>query len=243
MFSHKEGLTSVYNRFHDPKETSADIAELRRLHVEMDKVVAAAYGWADLELEHGFHEMKQGLRYTISEAARREVLDRLLRLNHERYAEEVAAGLHDKKKGSGIGDRGSGKRKRADGAATDGADSERRAKPRLPAPEPQLALDLFGAPESEQGVAQTDGKQRSPDPRSLIPDPQTIDSPPPQDQDARYTRLKELLASKGSLSNGEAQAALGVDGEAARRLLQRLVDEGVAAVVGQKRGTRYVWRR
>ena len=37
-------------------------------------------------------------RYTISTLLRREVLDRLLQLNHERYAEEVAAGLHDKGK-------------------------------------------------------------------------------------------------------------------------------------------------
>src|SRR5205823_1004475 len=70
--------------------------------VEMDCAVAAAYGWADLELGHGFHETKQGVRYTLSEAARREVLGRLLKLNHERYAEEVAAGLHDKKSKSKV---------------------------------------------------------------------------------------------------------------------------------------------
>jgi hypothetical protein len=69
----------------------------------MDEAVAQAYGWDDLALGHGFHETKQGLRYTISEEARREVLGRLLQLNHERYAEEVALGLHDKgaKKGKG----------------------------------------------------------------------------------------------------------------------------------------------
>jgi hypothetical protein len=38
------------------------------------------------------------VRYTISEEARGEVLRRLLRLNHERYEEEVRQGLHDKKK-------------------------------------------------------------------------------------------------------------------------------------------------
>ena len=64
----------------------------------MDNAVAAAYGWTDLDLGHGFHETKQGVRYTISEPARREVLARLLKLNHERYAEEVKQGLHDKKK-------------------------------------------------------------------------------------------------------------------------------------------------
>lgn len=98
LLSRQEGLTKTYNRFHNPDETSEDIAELRRLHVEMDNAVAAAYGWTDLDLGHGFHETKQGIRYTISEPARREVLDRLLRLNHERYAEEVEQGLHDKGK-------------------------------------------------------------------------------------------------------------------------------------------------
>jgi len=62
----------------------------------MDEAVARAYGWNDLELGHGFHETKQGLRYTISEEARREVLGRLLQLNHERYAEEIKMGLHEK---------------------------------------------------------------------------------------------------------------------------------------------------
>jgi hypothetical protein len=108
MLARQEGLTKTYNRFHDPSETSADIAELRRLHVEIDQAVAAAYGWADRDLGHGFHTTKQGLRYTISEAARRSVLDRLLALNHERYAEEVRQGLHDKgaKKAAAKGKRG-----------------------------------------------------------------------------------------------------------------------------------------
>lgn len=97
MQARQEGLTKTYNRFHNPADTSPDIAELRRLHIEMDNAVAAAYGWQDLALGHGFHDTKQGLRFTLSESARREVLDRLLELNHQRYAQEVAAGLHDKK--------------------------------------------------------------------------------------------------------------------------------------------------
>ena len=95
MLSRQEGLTKTYNRFHNPDERAPDIVRLRELHKEMDEAVARAYGWEDLRLEHGFHETKQGLRYTISEAARREVLDRLLLLNHQRHAEEVAAGLVD----------------------------------------------------------------------------------------------------------------------------------------------------
>jgi len=97
METRSEGLTRLYNYFHDMHGASPDIQALRDLHVKMDKAVAAAYGWDDLDLSHGFHETKQGTRFTISESARREVLARLLKLNHERYAEEVAQGLHDKK--------------------------------------------------------------------------------------------------------------------------------------------------
>ncbi len=95
MQARQEGLTKTYNRFHDPNESAAEIIELRSLHVKMDQAVAASYGWDNLDLGHGFHVTKQGIHFTISEAARREVLDRLLALNQQRYAEEVAAGLHD----------------------------------------------------------------------------------------------------------------------------------------------------
>ena len=88
MLKEQEGLTKIYNRFHDSNESLADIVGLRRVHVEMDLAVAAAFGWADLDLCHDFHESKHGLRYTISESARREILDRLLKLNHQRYMDE-----------------------------------------------------------------------------------------------------------------------------------------------------------
>jgi hypothetical protein len=47
MVSNNEGLTSTYNRFHDPSESSDGILELRRLHDAMDQAVLAAYGWSD----------------------------------------------------------------------------------------------------------------------------------------------------------------------------------------------------
>jgi hypothetical protein len=98
-----EGLTTTYNRFHDPSDNSADISRLRVLHVEMDNATAAAYGWSDLDLEHGFQQMKQRVRYTLSEPASRAVLDRLLALNHQRYEDELKADLHQKKdKGNSI---------------------------------------------------------------------------------------------------------------------------------------------
>jgi hypothetical protein len=92
-----EGLTTLYHRFHDQEKTSPDLKKLRDLHVEIDKAVSAAYTWTDIKLAHDFHETKQGLRFTISEPARREVLQRLLKLNHERYEEEAKQGLHIKK--------------------------------------------------------------------------------------------------------------------------------------------------
>jgi hypothetical protein len=97
MLKRKEGITDLYNRFHDRDEKSEDIARLRALHIEMDQAVAAAYGWSDVDLGHGFHATKQGERYTLSEPARRTVLDRLLALNHHRYAEEVKEGLQERK--------------------------------------------------------------------------------------------------------------------------------------------------
>jgi hypothetical protein len=90
-----EGLTQTYNRFHDPAEQLIGLSRLRDLHVELDYAVAGAYDWSDIDLGHGFHETQQGVRFTISPPARQEILDRLLALNHQRYAEEVAQGLHE----------------------------------------------------------------------------------------------------------------------------------------------------
>jgi hypothetical protein len=99
MLARKAGLTRIYNLVHDSHCKDADIAELRRTHQDIDYAVSSAYGWKDLELDHGFHETRQGVRYTVGQAARQEILDRLLELNQERYAAEVAAGLHDRKRG------------------------------------------------------------------------------------------------------------------------------------------------
>jgi len=71
------------------------ILELRRLHKEMDETVLKAYGWQDITLAHDFYEVEylpenDRIRYTISPAARREILKRLLQLNHEIHAKEMA---------------------------------------------------------------------------------------------------------------------------------------------------------
>ena len=106
------GLTKIYNLFHDRDLSSERVAkiskkdadtanlgfeallELRRLHVALDIAVRDAYGWQDLDLEHDFHEVEtlpenDRIRYTISPAARREVLKRLLAENHARTGTEA----------------------------------------------------------------------------------------------------------------------------------------------------------
>jgi hypothetical protein len=103
MQTRREGLTTTDNRFHNRNDRTPDIQHLRDLDVEMDHAVATAYGWDDLlpspsgrgaggeGLGHDFHDTKQGVRFTVAEAARCELLDRLLALNHERHKEEVEA--------------------------------------------------------------------------------------------------------------------------------------------------------
>jgi hypothetical protein len=144
MIANSEGLTSTYNRFHDPAEISSSLLELRHLHGEMDQAVLAAYGWSDVPTACGFGldyldteddvqlpdalqeridsgelffwdandaldfqgqlqaygaisgRRKLPWRYRWPDAVRDDVLARLLALNAERYAEEVAQGRHGK---------------------------------------------------------------------------------------------------------------------------------------------------
>ena len=93
MLRRQLGLTALYNKVNDPAlpdSADPDVARLRVIHRELDEAVMAAYGWDDVPLDHGFHEYRKMTRWTISPAARVEVLDRLLALNHERAAAEAA---------------------------------------------------------------------------------------------------------------------------------------------------------
>jgi len=96
------GLTKLYNRFHNAGDGDQRIERLRELHREIDAAVMRAYGWDDIDLGHGHHEQpnlaeNDSVRFTISDSARAEVLRRFAELNRQRYAEEVAQGLHDGK--------------------------------------------------------------------------------------------------------------------------------------------------
>jgi hypothetical protein len=88
MLSRSWGLTSTYNRVHNPDSHDPAIQELRDIHVAIDEAVMRAYGWDDLDLKIGHHPTKIGIRWTVSKEARFELLDRLLEENHRRYALE-----------------------------------------------------------------------------------------------------------------------------------------------------------
>ncbi|WP_406127342.1 Eco57I restriction-modification methylase domain-containing protein [Streptomyces sp. NBC_00989] len=93
------GLTATYNLVHDKTCSDPDVSELREIHRAIDEEVARAYGWRDLldqpgGLDHGFHDTRQGPRYTVGPVVRQEILDRLLEENQRRYQVEVGAGLH-----------------------------------------------------------------------------------------------------------------------------------------------------
>lgn len=98
MVRYNEGMTKIYNRFHDPNERSPDIAHFRNLHEAMDRATLDAYGWFDISthceffLDYSFDEIesrsqKRHYRFRWPEDIRDEVLGRLLELNARRGAE------------------------------------------------------------------------------------------------------------------------------------------------------------
>ena len=94
MLRRELGLTKLYNLVNDPGlevGTDPDVDRMRAIHVELDAAVAAAYGWEDLDLTHGFHTYRKMTRWTVPPATRVEILDRLLEENHRRAAAEAAA--------------------------------------------------------------------------------------------------------------------------------------------------------
>lgn len=107
MVGRNEGLTKIYNCFHDQSDTREDIRRLRDLHADMDRALLEAYGWLDLtaaanpifldetnEDDEAFHG-----RLFWPSNFRDEVLARLLALNAERHAEEARLGVEPGMKG------------------------------------------------------------------------------------------------------------------------------------------------
>ncbi|MFC2757844.1 Eco57I restriction-modification methylase domain-containing protein [Propionibacterium acidifaciens] len=130
MLRRQLGLTKLYNLINDPglaPGLDADVDRMRAIHVELDAAVVAAYGWDDLDLTHGFHTYRQMTRWTIPQATRIEVLDRLLEENHRRAAAEKAAGPASGAATGKPGKRG-GNRPAASAEPTDPAGRARRGR-------------------------------------------------------------------------------------------------------------------
>ncbi|MEX5714696.1 type IIL restriction-modification enzyme MmeI [Serratia ureilytica] len=103
MVNENLGMTKFYNAFHSPDIYSPSLSELRKLQVKINLAVLHAYGFDDLDLSHGFHEVAylpegKNIRYTISEFAREELLYRLANLNRIRHEEEQREGSIYKRK-------------------------------------------------------------------------------------------------------------------------------------------------
>jgi hypothetical protein len=103
MVRNHEGLTQIYNRFHDPDERAPEVLKLRELHAKMDCAVLDAYGWTNIPTDCVFlldyeiddeerGERRMPWRYRWPDEVRDEVLGRLLELNSERARQEVRSG-------------------------------------------------------------------------------------------------------------------------------------------------------
>jgi hypothetical protein len=102
MVRNSEGLTDIYNRFHEPEENSPETVKLRELHDAMDRAVLDAYGWTDIRPNCEFipefddeddeddssRQKKKKYRYRWPDEIRDEVLALLLELNRQRAKEE-----------------------------------------------------------------------------------------------------------------------------------------------------------
>jgi hypothetical protein len=110
MLGTNEGLTKIYNRFHDPEESDPSILHLRDLHSAMDRAVLAAYGWSDIATsceflldyevdESAWGDKRKPWRYRWPDEVRDEVLARLLELNTQRAKEESLRGVANSTKG------------------------------------------------------------------------------------------------------------------------------------------------
>lgn len=98
-----EGLTKLYNRFHDPHETDERLVKLRDLHDAMDRAVLHAFGWSDVrpvcefvpeageDDGEGVGPTRAKFRYRWPDEIRDEVLARLLELNAQRALVQKAS--------------------------------------------------------------------------------------------------------------------------------------------------------
>jgi len=211
------GLTEVMNAYHSPETDDPAIQELRDLHRQIDEAVAEAYGWDDLNLEHGFHEVdylpqNDRVRWTISEKARLEVLRRLARLNKERYEEEVRQGLHGAK-------------------ATAKPRRTRRRTTASPKIVPLFSGKEYPAPGESQADLPMAAEARAPY--------GTCSRSNPRDEEHTRAILAFLEANPGWHAKSTILAATGVPPNRWNAVINELLAEGRVVRQGKRRGAKY----
>lgn len=93
MVENDKGMTKFYNDLHDPTIITDEIENLRKLQTELNHIVLHSYGFDDVELSQGFHDVAylpegKNTRFTISEEAREDLLYRLAMLNKAKHEAE-----------------------------------------------------------------------------------------------------------------------------------------------------------
>ena len=96
MVATQQGLTQTYNKLKDPACHDPDVVALRDLHLELDRAVLTAYGWADLLTSPGLPAYTTPATYAdrrAFSAFEDAVIDRLFALNATRSAAESPAAV------------------------------------------------------------------------------------------------------------------------------------------------------
>jgi hypothetical protein len=91
MQSTNQGLTTTYNLLKDPDVDDPAIVALRALHLELDRAVLAAYGWADIPVP-AYTDPVTDADWKAREAFEDELIDRLFALNATRATAERLLG-------------------------------------------------------------------------------------------------------------------------------------------------------
>lgn len=121
MQATNQGLTTTYNLLKDPDVDDPGIVALRALHLELDRAVLAAYGWADIPVPP-YTDPVTDADWKAREAFEDELIDRLFALNATRATAERLLG------------------------PTPSTKSAKPAKPKKPKPAaPELPLDAPAA--------------------------------------------------------------------------------------------------
>ena len=229
MEQERLGLTGFCNAFHDKKCRDDSISKARRIIRDIDRLICEAYGWTDIDLDHDFHEVpylpeNDRVRFTISEPARREILRRLAELNRERYQEEVAQGLHDKKRPTPRRPK-----KKAKVVPFRPAEAGRAE----PAPRQTDLLDML-AKRGAAGAATPPPRVRHADPPLPLAADRTDHLYGPA-QTIRHW----LARNPGWHSRADILAGTGLPQKAWNQAIQTLLASGAVEKAGKKRGTKY----